>query len=35
MADVRKGSNDIPSAYVEGKVIEKIYKGSTLIYTKP
>ena len=35
MADVRQGANDIPSAYVAEKPVEKIYKGGTLIHTKP
>ncbi len=35
MADVRQGANDIPSAYVGSSIVQKIYKGTNLIYTKP
>lgn len=33
MADVRQGAKDVASMYVGSKAVNKIYKGTTLIYT--
>jgi len=35
MADLRKGAADVATLYVGSKPVTKVYKGTSLIYTRP